>query len=124
MDLPQINVRWSSAIPMDGADASPLPNRGGVYEILFHDTTGVDRMYVGETEDLRRAFVSHVAGSKGAQQLRRSLASKTTFFRYWLCEIHGRRLEVVAALADLHFYESGHQTLDDGVLCAQLIETE
>ncbi len=55
MSFVRLNIRWSAQIACYGADAPPIPSRGGVYEILFHDDTGVERMYVGQTEDLRRA---------------------------------------------------------------------
>jgi hypothetical protein len=50
--LPLIQVRWSAPIPIKGADASPIPCRGGVYELMVEDETGVERIYAGETTDL------------------------------------------------------------------------
>ena len=122
MDFPSVSVRWSSPIPTEGADASPLPLRGGVYEILYQDVGGVERLYAGETEDLRRAFVSHSAGSKGHDELRRAMVNQVTFFRYWECEVQRRRTEVVAALADTHYYECGHDEIEDAA-CVRLTET-
>ena len=122
MDFPSVSVRWSSPIPLEGADASPIPGRGGVYEILFQDEGGVERMFAGETEDLRRTFVSHAGGSKGNEELRRAIAKSETFFRYWECEISSRRLEVVCALSDLHMYEYGTDSAD-GAACIRVTET-
>ena len=124
MDLPVINVRWSAPVGCQGADASPIPARGGVYELLWQTEDGVERMFVGETEDLRRTFVSHIAGSKGSADLRRTLNANDTSYRYWLCESYSRRQEAVAALADLHFYECGSSGFDDTVSCVRLVEVE
>ncbi len=81
-------------------------------------------MFVGETEDLRRTFVSHIAGSKGSAELWRSVNSRNTSYRYWACESYARRLEAVAALADLHYYECGSSGFDDSVSCVKLVEVE
>ena len=122
MDYPTVSVRWSAPIPLGGADASPLPSRGGVYEILVQDEAGVERVFAGETEDLRRTFIAHAGGTKGAEGLRRAMISSTMVFRYWECEVVSRRLEVVAALADEHFYEYGHDDSDSAGMI-RLIET-
>ena len=122
MEFATVSVRWSAPIPTEGADASPIPRRGGVYEVLYQDHGGVERLYAGQTEDLRRAFVSHAAGSKGNEDLRRAMLSRVTFFRYWECEVHRRRLEVVAALVDSHLYDCGHDEVEE-VACVQLAET-
>jgi len=120
--LPLIHIRWSAPIPMEGADASPIPPRGGVYEIMVEDDTGVERIYAGETGDLRRTFVSHSGGSKGDEELRRAILQNCTFFRYWECEVMSRRLEVVAALLDTHIYEYGTDNCD-GAGCVRIQET-
>lgn len=122
VDLINVQVRWSAPIPFSGADASPLPPRGGVYEVLYEELGGVERLYAGQTDDLRRAFVSHMAGSKGNEELRRTMLQETTFFRYWMCEDPKRRFEVVAALSDLHMYDCGTEDIPD-VACIQLVET-
>ena len=122
MNIPTIQVRWSAPIPMEGADASPIPVRGGVYELLVHDGTGVERLYSGATEDLRRSFISHSAGSKGDQELRRMIQESECCFRYWECEMLQRRVEVLAALMDTHVYEFGGDEIDDAA-CVRLQET-
>jgi hypothetical protein len=91
---------------------------------MYENDSGVERMYVGQTEDLRRTFVSHIAGSKGNQELRRGMQQHTTFFRYWLCEVERRRLEIVYALADIHFYECGWEQSGNSVDCVRLTEIE
>ena len=121
VDFATVTLRWSTPIPMDGADASPIPSRGGVYEILYQDVGGIERMFVGESEDLRGAFVSHAAGDKGNDDLRRGILSHVTFYRYWECEVRRRRLEVVAALVDGHVYDCGHDEIED-VACIRLVE--
>ena len=50
------------------------------------------------------------------------MISRVTFFRYRECEVHRRRLEVVAALVDSHLYDCGHDEVEE-VACAQLAET-
>ena len=122
MDLPSVQMRWSAPIQFNGADASPLPPRGGVYEILYEGSGGVERLYAGQTDDLRRAFVSHMAGSKGNEELRRAMRQEIALFRYWMCEDPKRRFEVMAALADLHSYGCHTGDIPD-VACIQLVET-
>lgn len=124
MSFPIVNIRWSSPIPCDGADASPIPARGGVYEILLSDDAGVERMYVGQCEDLRRAYISHIGGSKGSSELRAGMAKNLTAFRYWEQDNLGRRWEVLSALVDLHFYDWGHDETSEVVACVNLNETE
>jgi hypothetical protein len=123
VDLPKVSVRWSAPIPYKGADASPIPSRGGVYELLYEDVGGVERMFVGHTQDLRRAFVSHLAGSKGDEEVRRGMMNHTCYFRYWICDNLSRCLEVVSALADAHYYECGHEEVPP-VACVHVFETE
>ena len=122
MELAAVQVHWCMPIPYSGADASPIPVRGGVYEILYEESEGVERLYVGYTQDLRRAFVSHMGGSKGGPELRKSMTEQVTYFRYWECEDRARCLDVVAALADLHYYDCGYEQVEDSQ-CVRLIET-
>ena len=122
MNLQTIQIRWSAPIPMKGADASPIPARGGVYELLFNDGSGVERLYSGESEDLRRTFISHSAGSKGDEELRRILQGNECSIRYRECEAVQRRLEVLAALLDAHVYEFGGDDFDHAA-CVRLQET-
>jgi hypothetical protein len=119
-----LTVRWSTPIQCRGADASPIPARGGVYEILCEDDGGLERMYVGQCEDLRRAFVSHIAGTKGEEALRRGMREQQALYRYWEQESLARRLEVVAALTDLHYYEWGHDEVSVDVSCVTLNEVQ
>lgn len=121
MSYSAIQIRWSSAIPCRGADASPIPGRAGVYEILLNDATGTERMYVGETEDLRRAFVAHIAGSMGGEEIRRGMHEHETSFRYWEHDSKVRRMEVVSALVDTHLYEYGHDEIKS-VGCVEIQE--
>ena len=123
MNLPVVNVRWSTPIPCDGADAAPIPARSGVYEILRRDESGVERMFIAQTADLRRAFVSHIAGTAGDEALRRGMLKEPTAFRYWDCVSESRRREVVAALVDMHCYEWGHEDVGD-VGCVNVSELE
>lgn len=118
-----IQIRWSAAIPCRGADASPIPGRGGVYELLMNDATGSERMYVGETDDLRRAFVAHIAGSKGHEDIRRGMQEQEASFRYWESDSKVQRLEVVSALIDLHCYEYGYEDIEP-IGYIELEETE
>jgi hypothetical protein len=122
MDMPTVKLRWSSPISFDGADASAIPNRGGVYEVLEDPGSGVERLWVGQTGDLRRGFVAHMAGSVGDPKVHAAVSGGKASFRYWLCEDTNRRLEVVQALVDLHCYEIGHEPLQD-VGCVRLVET-
>ena len=124
MDYPTVSVRWSAPIPLSGADASPLPGRGGVYEILIADGMGVERSFVGQCDDLRRAYISHIGGSKGSSGLRSSMAKHDTAFRYWEQENRARRWEVLAALIDLHCYDWGHDEPTEAISCINLNETE
>jgi hypothetical protein len=82
----------------------------------------VERAFAGETEDLRRTFVSHSGGSKGHEELRRAVISNVTFFRYWECQVLDKRLEVLAALADTHVYEFGCDDADSA-RCIRVAET-
>ncbi len=122
LNYEKVHVRWSSPIPCQGADASPIPNRGGVYEMLFEEMEGVDRLFIGYSQDLRRAFISHMGGSKGNAALRKELAENVTFFRYWLCEQPSTCKNVVSALADSHYYECGSDAVDDAN-CIEVMET-
>ncbi len=122
MEMPTIKVRWSSPISFGDADASPIPNRGGVYEVLSGMGAGVERLWVAQTGDLRRGFVAHMAGSAGDAKILEAVAKGDASFRYWLCEDTVKRLEVVQALVDLHCYEVGHEPLQD-VSCVRLVET-
>lgn len=122
MDFASVNITWSAPIPTAGADASPIPSRGGVYEILYQDTGGVERLFVGHTADLRRTFVSHSGGSKGQALLRRTMMERVTMYRFWECEVDRRRIEVVAALIDTHIYECGHDEIENAA-CIRLMET-
>jgi hypothetical protein len=88
------------------------------------DETGVERMYTGQCDDLRRAFVSHIAGTKGTEELRQGMRQNEVVFRYWEQDNLGRRLEVIAALIDLHCYEWGHEEVTMDVACINLNETQ
>lgn len=122
MDMPTIKVRWSNPICFDDADASAIPDRGGVYEVLSDAGGSVERLWVAQTGDLRRGFVAHMAGSAGDEAVQAAVAQGNTSFRYWLCEDAAKRLEVLQALVDLHCYECGHEPLQD-VACVRLVET-
>ncbi len=63
-----------------------------------------------------------MGGSKGDESLRRAMLSYTAFYRYWECESMRRRDEVIAALSDAHYYEYGHDEVEDAA-CIRVRET-
>lgn len=123
-DLPTITVYWSRPAPYAGADASPIPERPGVYEILVEDERIMDRVFMGETSDLRRAFIAHLGGRTSSVNLRHRMSSGEPYFRYWLSDNTAERCEVAAALHDKHDYECGTDYHDGEIALVRVLEEE
>ena len=124
MDIPVITVHWSKPSPYGGADASPIPKRGGVYEILVDDSRVLERVFLGETDELRRAFINHIAGRTRSVNLHARMSQGEPYFRYWLCDTPSERCEVAAALADMHLYECGTDIHTGDIACVRVVEEE
>ena len=122
--MPTIAVHWSKPAPYDGADASPIPERPGVYEILVEDDTGIDRVFMGETSDLRRAFIAHLAGRTSSVNLRARMGMGPSYFRYWMSDAPAERAEVAAALDDKYDYECGTDYFDGEIALVRVHEEE
>lgn len=127
MSVPVVRLRWSCAIACsaDSASGAPLvPPRGGVFELLLASTAGIERAYVGQSDDLSRAYLAHATGELDDEKLRRERASNGLYFRYWEQQSAKRRREVVSALCELHFYDSGHDERATDTGCIRLVESE
>jgi hypothetical protein len=123
VQLPVVSVRWSTVRPFSGADASGIPTRGGVFEVLRELDEDCERLYLGESPDLRRSFVSLCAGRSGGAGAELAMQEKHLGFRFWECDLASRRLEVMSALFDQHVYECGTGHLPGDVACVRLLES-
>lgn len=124
MNLPVVPVSWCKPIPCAGLEASLIPGRGGVYELLSHGGDDAERLFMGEADDLRQTLLEHISGRSNNDAVRQLVLERDTCFRYWLCDARVKRSQVAAALWDRHAYELGGSWTDHGGCCVRLVEEE
>jgi hypothetical protein len=124
LELPVVTVRWSTPQTFSGVDASRIPARGGVFEILREDGGEYDRLFVGESLDLRRTYVSLIAGDDEEPGAPEAARDKNACFRFWECELRPRRLQVIGALVDSCVYEHGFDEVAADVACIRVVEVD
>jgi len=119
-----VTISWCKPITCGSLDPSLIPARAGIYEILWDTAGGRDRIFMGESEDIRRSLIEHLSGRTEFAALADRVLDPHTSFRYWLCDSRVRRSQVAAALWDTQPYECGADWSDLGGSCVQLHEDE
>ena len=124
MNLPVVTIAWCKPIACVGLDASLIPPRAGIYEILDDSSPDAERVFMGESDDVRKTLIAHISGWTNHGNVTQRITEGGTYFRYWLCDSRIRRSEVAAALWDRYAYECGGDWADLGGNCVRLIEED